>query len=124
MPEVLFDAVCQVTGSSAAFPGLPADWQRGIALPDESYALYFLDVFGRPDRIGACECERSSEATLGQALHLLNSNEIREEIGRTGARAERLALARMPRRWGTLPGALRPHALDIPDEVGPRGHRG
>ena len=42
-------------------------------LPDESFASYFLDVFGRPQRISACECERVSEANLAQALHLLNS---------------------------------------------------
>ena len=74
--EVLFDAVCQVTDSPAAFDGLPPDKHapnRAIMLPDESFASYFLDVFGRPQRISACECERVSEANLAQALHLLNS---------------------------------------------------
>ena len=63
--EVLFDAVSQVTGSPAAFLGLPTDKHspnRAIMLPDESFASYFLDVFGRPQRISACECERVSEA--------------------------------------------------------------
>ena len=44
-------------------------------LPDEAFPSYFLDVFGRPQRISACECERVTEANLAQALHLLNSLE-------------------------------------------------
>ena len=89
--EVLFDGLCQVTDSPASFPDLPPHQQRAIKLPDESYSSYFLDVFGRPDRISACECERSSEATLAQVLHLLNSNEVQDKISRVGGRADQLA---------------------------------
>ena len=60
-------------------------------LPDESFQSYFLDVFGRPQRISACECERVSEANLAQALHLLNSDEIQGKLSRGGGRAEMLA---------------------------------
>jgi hypothetical protein len=60
-------------------------------LPDESFASYFLDVFGRPQRISACECERVSEANLAQALHLLNSEEVQTKLARTGGRADALA---------------------------------
>jgi hypothetical protein len=92
--EVLYDAVSQVTGSPAAFPGLPTDKfspNRAIMLPDEAFQSYFLDVFGRPQRISACECERVSEANLAQALHLLNSQEIQGKLTRPGGRAEQLA---------------------------------
>ena len=92
--EVLLDAVCQVTDSPTRFPGLPPDRNapgRAIMLPDESFTSYFLDVFGRPQRISACECERVTEANLAQALHLLNSEEIQSKIARVGGRAERLA---------------------------------
>ncbi|HZT81063.1 MAG TPA: DUF1553 domain-containing protein, partial [Gemmataceae bacterium] len=92
--EVLFDAVCQVTDSPAGFNGLPQDRhapKRAIMLPDESFASYFLDVFGRPQRISACECERVSEANLAQALHLLNSDEVQGKIARAGGRADKLA---------------------------------
>jgi hypothetical protein len=92
--EVLFDAVCQVTGSPAQFGGLPQDQhapRRAIMLPDESFTSYFLDVFGRPQRISACECERVSEANLAQALHLLNSEEVQGKIARAGGRAEQMA---------------------------------
>jgi hypothetical protein len=92
--EVLFDAVCQVTGSPTAFTGLPQDRHaphRAIMLPDESFSSYFLDVFGRPQRISACECERVSEANLAQALHLLNSDEVQGKLTRSGGRADVLA---------------------------------
>jgi hypothetical protein len=89
--EVLFDAVCQVTDSPTAFNGLPQDRfapKRAIMLPDESFQSYFLDVFGRPQRISACECERVNEANLAQALHLLNSDEVQQKLSRAGGRAE------------------------------------
>lgn len=81
--EVLYDAVNQVTASKANFGQLPSDKHapnRAIMLPDESFQSYFLDVFGRPQRISACECERVSEANLAQALHLLNSQEIQDKL--------------------------------------------
>lgn len=95
--EVLLDAVCQVTDSPTAFSGLPKDKNapnRAIMLPDESFASYFLDVFGRPQRISACECERVNEANLAQALHLLNSDEVQGKITRAGGRAEALSNAK------------------------------
>jgi hypothetical protein len=92
--EVLLDALCQVTDSPTRFGGLPTDRNaphRAIMLPDESFGSYFLDVFGRPQRISACECERVSEANLAAVLHLLNSDEVQGKISRGGARADALA---------------------------------
>jgi hypothetical protein len=91
--EVLYDAVSQVTGSPASFQGLPTDKfapNRALMLPDEAFPSYFLDVFGRPQRISACECERVAEANLAQALHLLNSTEIQNKLARAGGRADQL----------------------------------
>jgi hypothetical protein len=91
--EVLLDALCQVTDSPSQFGGLPTDKyapKRAIQLPDESFTSYFLDVFGRPQRISACECERVSEANLAQALHLLNSDEVQNKLSRSGGRADAL----------------------------------
>jgi hypothetical protein len=95
--EVLLDAVCQVTDSPTQFGGLPQDRfapKRAIMLPDESFNSYFLDVFGRPQRISACECERVSEANLAQALHLLNSEEIQNKLSRQNGRADALTNAK------------------------------
>ena len=47
-------------------------------------------MFGRPQRISACECERVSEANLAQALHLLNSDEIQNKLARAAGRAEKM----------------------------------
>lgn len=92
--EVLYDAVSQVTAAPATFGGLPQDKfapNRALMLPDESFQSYFLDVFGRPQRISACECERVTEANLAQVLHLLNSQEVQGKLSRAGGRAESLA---------------------------------
>jgi hypothetical protein len=93
--EVLLDAVNQVTDNAQAFNGLPKDRHaptRAIALPDESYTSYFLEVFGKPQRISACECERVNEANLAQALHLLNSDEVQGKIS-NGGRVKALTAA-------------------------------
>ena len=85
---------CAVTDSPSGFAGLPADRhapKRAIMLPDESFQSYFLDVFGRPQRISACECERVSEANLAQVVHLLNSEEVQTKLSRGGGRADVLA---------------------------------
>lgn len=92
--EVVFDAVCTVTESPSDFPGLPKDRHapsRAMHLPDESFQSYFLDVFGRPQRISACECERVNEASLAMILHLLNSEEVQNKLARAGGRADKLA---------------------------------
>jgi len=92
--EVLYDAVSLVTGSPSSFAGMPSDRfgaSRAIMLPDEAFQSYFLDVFGRPQRLSACECERVNEANLAQVLHLLNSQEVQDKLSRPGGRADRLA---------------------------------
>ncbi len=86
--EVLLDALDQVTGSRTRFPGLP-EGTRAVQVPDNQTGSYFLSVFGRPDGTSACECERRSEATLAQSLHLLNSPEVLAKVA--GPRAAALA---------------------------------
>lgn len=87
--EVILDAVSQVTGTRESFGGLP-EGIRAIELPDESVNSYFLDVFGRPARETACECERPREANLAQTLHLLNSAELQTKIGSGSGRISTL----------------------------------
>jgi len=92
--EILHDAVCHLADAPSTFGGLPTDSlspRRALALPDEAFSTYFLDVFGKPQRISACECERVGEANLAQALHLLNSDDIQGKVGRAGGRADTLA---------------------------------
>ncbi|MBI2949840.1 MAG: DUF1549 domain-containing protein, partial [Verrucomicrobia bacterium] len=83
--EVLLDAYSQVTGVPTEFitdlrnanRGLGDKYPlgfRAIQLPDTRIASYFLKSFGRPDREKTCECERTSEPTMAQALHIANGD--------------------------------------------------
>jgi hypothetical protein len=93
--EVLLDAISQVSGVPTSFDGLPAG-TRAIELPDESVGSSFLDTFGRPRRDTPCECERVTDASLGQSLMLLNSSEVQSKLSAAGSRAERLAADKRP----------------------------
>ncbi len=88
--EVLLDAISQISGVSTAFNGMP-EGTRAIELPDESVASAFLDTFGRPKRDTACECERVTDASLGQSLMLLNSSEVQSKLSAGNSKAEQLA---------------------------------
>ena len=88
--EVLYDAFHDVTATTQGYSGLPTG-TRAIQLPDPGKGPYFLKVFGQPAGDTACECERSQEANLAQALHLLNSSEVQNKIASGSGRAALLA---------------------------------
>ncbi len=77
--EQLLDAIDQAAGRKPRFPGVPAGF-RANQLPDSQVGGTFLDLFGRPPRESPCECERSSEVSLSQALNLVNGPTISEAI--------------------------------------------
>ncbi len=79
--EVLFDGLNSLIQSKSAFAGMPSG-MRAIDLPDNSFNKdsYFLSVFGRPESSSACECERTQDASMAQALHLLNAKEIQQKL--------------------------------------------
>ena len=87
--EVLLDAVCQVTGVPETYPGMPRG-TRAIGLWDNRLPSYFLDTFGRSERKSPCECGKSNEPTMSQALHLLNAPEIEAKITAADGRVGRL----------------------------------
>lgn len=88
--EVLLDAVCQVTGVPEKFNGWP-EGVRSIEVWDNRMPSYFFRIFGRPVRATVCECERSNEPSISQALHLMNAPEIQEKIAHRRGRARQLA---------------------------------
>ena len=88
--EVLLDAISQTTGVAETFNGWP-DGYRAIQVWDNRMPSYFFRIFGRPVRATVCECERSNEPSIAQALHLLNAPEISEKIGHRRGRARKLA---------------------------------
>jgi hypothetical protein len=95
--EVLLDAICQATGVPEKFNGWPPGY-RAIQIWDNRMPSYFFRIFGRPVRASVCECERSNEPSIAQALHLMNSEEITSKIrARTGT-ARRLANSKMTPR--------------------------
>lgn len=78
--EQLIDAIDMATGSVPRYPGVP-EGTRAQQLPDTRVATGgFLDLFGRPARESPCECERTSEVSLGQALNLMNGSTIADAI--------------------------------------------
>jgi hypothetical protein len=93
--EVLLDAICQATGVPEQFTGWPEGY-RAIQVWDNRIPSYFFRVFGRPVRASVCECERSSEPSIAQALHLMNSPEINEKIRARSGTARRLAESELP----------------------------
>jgi hypothetical protein len=87
--EVLLDALSAVTESPESFPGRPRG-TRAIELWDNRMPSYFLDIFGRSERLSPCECGRSSEPTMAQCLHLMNAPEIERKLTDPSGRIARL----------------------------------
>ena len=94
--EVLIDVICKITGTTEVYSSiipepftfLPED-QRAVALPDGSITSSFLEMFGRPARDTGLASERNNQLTAAQALHLLNSNHIRQKL-KTGPKMTEL----------------------------------
>jgi Protein of unknown function (DUF1553)/Protein of unknown function (DUF1549) len=91
--EVLLDAISQATGLPDAFPGYPVG-ARAIQLPDPGLRSYFLDLFGRSERLTACACERSGDVTVPQLLHLQNGESIQRRLQSADGRLGRLLAAK------------------------------
>lgn len=92
--EVLLDGISQILEVPTQFPGGPGQFPvgtRAIDLPDENVPVNFLDVFGRPSRNSACECERSDNPALAQALELVNSKEFQRKLAATDGYIEKLS---------------------------------
>lgn len=90
--EELLDAVNFATGTTEKFQSLPAG-MRAIQLPDPNVPNYFLDTFGRPPRTITCECERSVEPNMAQALHLMNSDFVQNKVAAKDGRLGKLLAA-------------------------------
>lgn len=93
--EVLLDVVNQTTGSKSGLNGISANG-RAIDLPHENFGSYFLDTFDRPRRVTACECERSTGATLAQVLLMANSDELENKISAREGRLAKLIQDKKP----------------------------
>lgn len=88
--EVLLDAISQATQTPEQFNGWPEGY-RAIQIWDNRLPSYFFRIFGRPQRVTVCECERGNEPSIAQSLHLMNSPETVRKIRHRDGRAARLA---------------------------------
>jgi hypothetical protein len=93
--EPLLDAINAATGTTTKFKNMPLG-SRAIELPDGDYPDYFLKTFGKPRRVSVCECERSSEANLAQALHTLNGDTVSQKIADPNGRLAKLLKENKP----------------------------
>jgi len=98
--ETLFDAIQVATGRRPQVRGARPDARAAEFLdPAVTPPDGFLALFGRPPRESACECERGSGMSLGQALHLVNGPTLAEAIEDPASELTRLvAYERDPRK--------------------------
>jgi hypothetical protein len=93
--EQLLDAICQVTTVPEVFPGAPVG-TRAVELTEPPADHYFLKIFGQPQREMACQCERSNESNLSQALQMINGPVVHNKLRDDKGRIARLVAANKP----------------------------
>jgi hypothetical protein len=91
--EELMDAVSAAAGVKAKFPEVPEDTAAQQLVDPHIGAEGFLDVFGRPLRESACECERRTDFSLPQALNLVNGETISGAVADPKGRVANLVLS-------------------------------
>src|SRR6185436_15967488 len=107
MAEVLLDAYSQVTGVPTEFRTDLRNQNRGLGdkypaglralqLPDTRVFSYFLTTFGRPDRLKTCECERTNEPSMAQALHIANGDTLNQKLSAKDNRVAQLLASGKP----------------------------
>lgn len=93
--EVLLDAISQVTGVPEEFNGWPSGY-RAIQVWDNKLPSPFMEVFGRPSRQTVCSCERGTESSIAQALHLMNSETTTRKLQSRKGVCAQLSQSSMP----------------------------
>jgi hypothetical protein len=88
--EVLLDAISDVTGVPETFAAAPPG-SRAAAIWTHRVPSLFLDTFGRPDPNQDPPCERTSDTSVVQALHLMNAPDLHKKVTSDGGLAARLA---------------------------------
>lgn len=103
--EQVLDALASITGSPLQLDitiyGGPKDdrtIQTAIEMPlsrPRGADSYVLKIFDKPQRTQSCDCERSSNPNLSQALYFYNDTELTTKIGDPFGRLAKL-LCEMP----------------------------
>lgn len=77
--EVLLDSLSQITGIPDSFSAL-APGAKAKEIWTTRVSSLFLDTFGRPDPNQDPPCERSSDPTVTQTLHLMNAPDLHAKV--------------------------------------------
>ncbi len=128
--EVILDGYADLTGVPTPFDSLsrgpsestvaamvPAG-TRAIQLPDSQLVSRFLDAFGRAERLQTCACEKTSDASVGQALHLNNGKTLNDKLRDPKSTLSKWLAAGTPD--GQVLDELFPAALSRPPSAGER----
>ena len=84
------DAATQVTGVEQEFDAMPPGSSAKQLWTHRTDSI-FLDTFGRPDPNQNPPCERTTDSTVVQSLHLMNSEKLYRDIGHENGKARVLA---------------------------------
>ncbi len=79
IPTAFSKITIGVTGGDAPTADYPLG-MRALQIPDTQLVSQFLDAFGRPERGQTCACERQSESSVTQALHLNNGQTLNDKL--------------------------------------------
>ena len=88
--EVLLDAVSDITGVNESFQAMPPD-SKASQIWTTRVNSVFLDTFGRPNENQDPPCERTTDATVTQTLHLMNAPQLHQRVTSDAGRAAQLA---------------------------------
>jgi hypothetical protein len=96
--EQLLDTLSQATGIKENFTSrfgagavaLPVGGLRAGQLPDRQLTADLLEIFGRPRGETTCACERHDEASMTQALHLINGKSVARRLADPNGRVAKL----------------------------------
>jgi hypothetical protein len=88
--EVLIDAIADTTGVPNDYGRVPRNRAVGQAMTAVRYSGsrpgYAMKIFGRPDREKTCDCERSNEPSVAQALYLINDEDVLSKLNHASGR--------------------------------------
>src|SRR4051812_39575751 len=92
--EVLLDAVTDITGVPEKFDATPPG-TRAMAVWTARSPSVFLDSFGRPDPNQDPPCERTTDTSVVQALHLMNAPNLNRKVTTDDGRVAKLAASKL-----------------------------
>jgi hypothetical protein len=95
--EVLLDAVSDVTGVPEKFTAMPPG-SRATEIWTHRVESAFLDAFDRPNENQDPPCERTSDPTVVQSLHLMNAENLQRKLADDEGRVAQLAASERSNR--------------------------